>query len=156
VDSRTEKIKELRRNAENDSPEYDYGYDAAIDAVLAILTAEPEPCEDARALAVKLWAMHRQAMESVPHGEFGPSKLDYQAAEALAITAQAAEIKAYASQVADKRSEELRAKLDRAMVALETAARESLSANGMRPEWWLSVLDLYQDRKALAATEPKP
>lgn len=65
-------------------------------------------------------------------------------------------IEAYATQVADKRAEELRVQLDRAMAALETAARESLSANGMRPEWWLSVLDMYQDRKALAATEPKP
>lgn len=38
--------------------------------------------------------------------------------------------------------------------SLEKAARDFVSANGTRPEWWTSVLDLYQAKRALSATEP--
>lgn len=90
----------------------------------SVLTAEPEPCEDARSLAIRLGAMHRQAMESVPCGEFGPSVLDCQAAEALSVTVQAAEIAAYASQVADKRDEELRADNERLKARIAELEKE--------------------------------
>lgn len=61
----------------------------------------------------------------------------------------------------ERRISDLTDQCDRALEAaerlresLEKAARDFVSANGTRPEWWTAVLDLYQDKQALAATEP--
>ena len=55
----------------------------------------------------------------------------------------------------DKESD-LIAQRGRALEALEKAARDFVSANGTRPEWWTNVLELYQDKSALASAESKP
>ena len=52
-----ETIRALKRNAENDMPEYDYGWDAAIDEAikaLAALDAE-KPVEDAESCLSKMF-----------------------------------------------------------------------------------------------------
>ena len=46
-----------------------------------------------------------------------------------------------------------RAKVEMLRIALEQAARDYVSANGVRPEWWNAVIDLYADKRA--ATMPK-
>ena len=43
--------------------------------------------------------------------------------------------------------------VERLRDALEKAARDYVSANGVRPEWWNAVIDLYADKRA--ATMPK-
>lgn len=48
------------------------------------------------------------------------------------------------------------AQVERLREALEKAAKDFVSANGTRPEWWVSVLDLYQDNEALATTADTP
>jgi hypothetical protein len=51
-----EKIRSLKRNAENDMPEYDYGWDAALDKAteaLAAIEAE-KPAEDAEEVAISI------------------------------------------------------------------------------------------------------
>ena len=42
---------------------------------------------------------------------------------------------------------EMRTGVDRVKKSLKAASLDFISANGTRPEWWKSVLDLYTDEK---------
>lgn len=114
---------------------------------LVLLTSEPEPCEDALACAARCWTITVEWF----HGN--------------AKERMAKEIAAYASQVADKRAEELRA-LREALEPFADADCEderysdedapqllSCEEYGKPRAEWCAVCNAKQ---ALAATEPKP
>lgn len=106
----------------------------------ALLTAEPEPCESAFVVARRIdESMH--CIEGTP----GFERL-VQVRSILDVEGVAKEIDSYASQVADKRAEELRARVETLREALEfykdARGDEGDEIGGRAIE-------------ALAATEPK-
>lgn len=122
---------------------------------LALLTAEPEPCEDARKVAAQVSAVFGVSRPQVSGDPGNDPALD-RATEGIA---------AYASQVADKRAEDLRA-LREALEPFADADCEderysdednpqllSCEEYGKPRAEWCAVCNA---KEALAATEPKP
>lgn len=109
-------------------------YQVDAEEALAILTPEPEPCEDARKAAQDFAAwLDVNAHDSYPVDSVWYDQLVQR-------------FESYASQVADKRVEELRAQLDRANATLEeVAAQRNRSMEDV--ETLRDGLDFYREDK---------
>lgn len=138
---------------------------ARICSSIALITSEPEPCEDAQKIAEQIdglyrEAVHRKSMEReyqiTPAFDWKGLGKDFSAKKEIASKV----IASYASQVSDKRAEELRAENDR--LTARIGQMQHMIGLVLQDEKNLGGISRFRlggllppPDEALAATDPK-